>query len=317
MVDDKPMVILTGGVGGAKFVDGVSKAVSPSHLTVIGNVGDDVERHGLWVSPDMDIVTYTLAGLVDREKGWGMADDTFRTLEALGQLGETTWMHLGDLDLATHIVRTKLRRAGMRPTDIARHIAERLGVKQRILPPTDEPAQTLFHTDQGWLNFQEYLLREQCRPRLRAVEYRGAPDASATPETLEAIRRAAVIFIAPSNPIASIGPILAVGGLREALAASPAYRVGVSPLVGGRSLKGPSDRIMRACGYAANAEGVARYYGDLLHGIVIDEKDRAAERLLQRAGKEVLVADTVMRDDAGRRRLADTVIHFACEASHA
>ncbi len=300
----RPITILAGGVGGSKLVDGLARVHPPSSLTVIGNTGDDVERHGLWVSPDMDIVTYTLAGLVNPETGWGLLDDSFEALEMMRRLGEEAWFRLGDTDLGVHILRTKWRREGVRPTEIARRIARALGVEVDIIPATDDIVQTHVDTPEGRLNFQEFFVRELCRPEIRGVSYRGAESARATPEALAAIREAERIVIAPSNPIASIGPILAVPGVREALAATKAHRVAVSPLVGGRSLKGPSDRMMRAAGLASDAGGVAAFYRGLIDILVIDVEDSSRVEEIRALGMEAVVAQTVMRSTPEREALA-------------
>jgi LPPG:FO 2-phospho-L-lactate transferase len=302
------IVVLTGGVGGAKLVEGFAGVVPAHQLTVIANTGDDMERHGLWISPDVDIVTYTLAGRVDRKKGWGLRGDTFHTLDFLGRLGEEIWFNLGDRDLATHIFRTRLRQAGVRPSEIARRIATRLGVKIRIQLPTDDPIQTRVRTPAGECNFQEFFVRDRCRPRILGVRYAGAGRARPAPEALRALRRADLIVIAPSNPIASIGPILAVPGIRKALAATRAVRIAVSPIVGGRSLKGPSDRMLRVRGYAASPAGVARCYRGWLDGMVIDRTDAAHRPALERAGLSVLVADTVMNSQRRKTRLARQIL---------
>lgn len=305
-------VLLSGGVGGAKLVDGFARLKPRRTLEIIGNIGDDVEQHGLWVSPDLDIVTYTLAGLVDTAKGWGIKADTFRALEALQRLGEDTWMNLGDIDLATHIYRTAQRRAGIRPTEIALHIGERLGVEQaRVLPPTDDFLQTLVETDDGTMNFQEYFLKAQCGPAPLDVRVAGADQARITPEVRAAVASAGLIVFAPSNPVASVGPILAVRGVRDALASASAMRVAVSPLVGGQSLKGPSDRMMRAKGYSVDPVGVASYYEGLIDAIVIDEADRAHANELEAQGLRVLVTRTVMKNTHDREQLARAIVEWA------
>lgn len=307
------LVLLSGGVGGAKLVDGFARRAPRRPLDIIGNVGDDVEQHGLWVSPDLDIVTYTLAGLVDDAKGWGIEEDTFHALAMLKRLGEDVWMNLGDRDLATHIYRTKQRRAGVRPTLIALEIARRLGVEQaRVLPPTDDFLQTIVETDGGAMNFQEYYLKARCAPEPRDVRFDGADQARSTPEVREAVASAGLIVFAPSNPVASIGPILAVQGVRDALATASATRVAVSPLVGGQSLKGPSDRMMRAKGYSVDPVGVARYYEGLIDALVIDESDRAHTADVEAMGLRVLVTRTVMKSGKDRVRLAGEIAEWGC-----
>ncbi len=306
------VVLFSGGVGGAKLVDGFARLEPRCRLDVIGNTGDDVEQHGLWVSPDLDIVTYTLAGIVDDAKGWGIKGDTFRTLEYLKRLGEDTWMNLGDLDLATHIHRTKQRRAGVRPTIIAAEIAQQLGVRNaRVMPPTDDFLQTIVETDEGAMNFQYYYLKTRCGPEPRDVWFDGADTARATPEVLDAIRSAELIVLAPSNPLASIGPILAVREVRDTLASAFSFRVAVSPLVGGQSLKGPSDRMMRAKGFSSDAIGVAKYYDGLIDAILIDEADREHQAELEAMGLKVRVTRTVMKSKEDRVRLAGEIAEWA------
>ncbi|MGF1625521.1 MAG: 2-phospho-L-lactate transferase [Alphaproteobacteria bacterium] len=307
------ILVLAGGVGGAKLVDGLAQAVGQARLTVIGNTGDDAEFHGLWVSPDLDILTYTLADVVDHAKGWGYRDESFATQERLAALGNETWMNLGDRDLATHILRTGLRHQGERPTAIAARIARQLGLSATLLPPTDDDLQTLIDTPGGTLNFQQFFVRDRCGPPIRDVRYAGAETARPTPEVLEAIATARLILIAPSNPIASIGPILAVPGIREALAAAVGPRLAISPIVRGRSLKGPSDRMLRAKGYRSDPTGVAACYAGLIDAMVIDVRDRRHGDAMRAGGLTVATLDTIMRDRRDRGRLAGQVLDFAAE----
>ncbi len=301
------IVILAGGVGGAKMVDGFAQVLGQPALTVIGNVADDTELHGLWISPDIDTITYTLADVVDHERGWGYRDDTFDTMERLGVLGGPTWMNLGDRDFATHIHRTMRRHQGARPTEIAAEIAARLGAEARILLPTDDTLATMIETPDGVLDFQQFFVREKCGPAIRRVWVEGQQAARPTPEALDAIAAADVICIAPSNPIASIAPIIDVPGIREALQASKAIRFAVSPLVGGQSLKGPSDRMMRAAGHGSDAVGVARFYDGLIDAMVIDGQDRQRASEIAALGLDVVVMDTLMPDRAARARLANEI----------
>ena len=313
MVDRaREVTLLAGGVGGSKLAEGFARLEPPVNLTVIGNTGDDVSRHGLWISPDIDIVTYTLAGVVDRSEGRGFADDTFQSLEALGRLGEETWMNLGDKDLATHLCRTKRRREGARPTLIAQEIARKFGVTATILLPTDDPLQTIIKTPEGPLNFQEFLIRERCEPEILDVRYDGAESAKATPEAVAALRGADLVVIAPSNPIGSAGPVLAVPGLREALQETSAPKVAVSALVGGQSLKGPSDRMLAAKGYTADPVGVADYYHGLLDALIIDDQDAGFEPALREKDLDVFVTNAIMNNLEDKTRLArETCTLFA------
>jgi LPPG:FO 2-phospho-L-lactate transferase len=305
------VTVLAGGVGGSKLVEGIAAVVGQPALAIIANPGDDTERHGLVISPDPDILTYHLAGLIDREKGWGMADESFRCLEALGRLGEETWFGLGDLDLATHIVRTQLLREGRRPTEVAAHIAERLGVQARILLPSDAPIRTWFRRADGWVGFQEHYIRDRCEPEVLEVDHRGAAEAAAAPEALAAITGCDAVIIAPSNPIASIGPILAVAGIRAALSEVKVPRVAVSPLPGGKSLKGPTDRMMRSLGLRADAVGVADVYEGLIDGMLVDEVDAPLVGELSARGLKVALGPTVMRTAADKERCARAALDLA------
>lgn len=282
--DTLNLVVLSGGVGGAKLVEGLAAVLNNSSvsrssavMTVLGNIGDDDEFHGLWVSPDIDIVTYTLAGLVNRDTGWGFADETFNTLQLLQTLGSDTWMTLGDRDFAVHIYRTQQRRLGKRPTQIAHHIAQSLGVDTPIVLPTDDIVTTRILTPEGWLNMETFFVKERCQPDILAIEYQGAENAQATPEALAAINKADVILLAPSNPLVSIGPILSIPGIAEAVKKSNAICVAMSPLIGGRAIKGPAADMLTATGYTAGLSGVAEFYCDLADVLVIDEQD-ASER---------------------------------------
>lgn len=304
-------VLLSGGVGGAKLAAGLAAVLPPEDLTVIGNTGDDLEVYGLRVSPDLDILAYTLAGAADPERGWGLRGDTFRVLEALEGLGEETWFRLGDADMATCLVRTRMLRAGRRLTEAAAEIGDLLGLSVRILPASDDDVRTWIRTPHGWIGFQDFFVRERCGLEILEVAYRGAEAARATPEALAAISAAEAILVAPSNPIASIGPILAVPGIREALRAARAPKVGVSPIVAGASLKGPSDRMLRAAGFVASAAGVARFYAGLLDSLVIDRADAALEAEVSAAGLRAHVVPTVVRTHEEKAALALEILALA------
>ena len=310
------VTVLAGGVGGSKLVTGLAGLLDPDALTVIGNVGDDVDLHGLWISPDIDILTYSLAGVVDQEKGWGFKNDTFETLESLGKLGEETWFLLGDRDLATHILRTRLKNEGLRATEIARRIASQLEVAVRILPATDDEVRTMVRTDSGWLNFQEYLVRERCRPAIRQIHYSGSETARPSREVLGAIEASDLVVIAPSNPIASIGPILAVPGIREALVQTKARKVAVSPIVGGKSLKGPTDKMMQFFGLELSPVGIASYYGPSIDALVIDSLDARFDGVVRERGLEVLITPTIMRNESERVALAREILAFCRVEAH-
>jgi LPPG:FO 2-phospho-L-lactate transferase len=316
MADASPagrVVELAGGVGGAKLAQGLQSHLA-DRLTVVVNTGDDVERHGLAIWPDHDTVMYTLAGLDDRERGWGVRDETWTAMDQLARLGEETWFRLGDRDLATHVVRTARLTAGNRPTDVARHLQRALGLAATILPMTDEPVRTEVRTDEGWLDFQTYFVGRQQQPTVHEVRFRGVEEAAPTAEVLasfDALGPADAIVVAPSNPIVSIGPLLALDGLRAAVAAARSRGVpviAVSGIVGGRALKGPADRMLVSLGHESSALGVARLYADWVDVFVIDTVDAALAPTIEALGLRVVVTDTIMSDDAARLRLAGDVL---------
>jgi LPPG:FO 2-phospho-L-lactate transferase len=313
------VVLLAGGVGGAKMAEGLA-AIVGRDLTVVVNTGDDLELHGLAVWPDHDTVAYTLAGLDDEVRGWGVRGESWTVMDRLEVLGEQEWFRLGDIDLATHLWRTDRLRAGRRPTDVALELAAAMGVEPRILPMTDAQVRTEVRTDDGWLEFQEYFVHRHQEPTVHEVRFRGAESATATPEVIAAIAHADVIVVAPSNPIVSIDPILAVPGVRPALDEARARRipvVAVSGIVGGKALKGPADRMLASLGEEPTALGVARRFASLLSHFVLDRVDAALEPDIRGLGVETLVTDTIMTDDATRTRLADEVLRFATSAAAA
>ncbi|MDR5903544.1 2-phospho-L-lactate transferase [Halomonas icarae] len=305
------ITLLAGGVGGAKLAEGLASLCPHDTLSIIGNVGDDQEFHGLWVSPDIDTLTYSLADMIDRRQGWGLTDESHRVLAGLERFGCDTWMLLGDQDMATHIFRTQQRRQGVRPSIIAKRIAGSLGVEINLLLPTDDTVQTRLRTDQGWLAFQEYFVRERCRPEVHEVRFEGASKARPTPEALAAIERADIVLIAPSNPIVSIAPILAVPGIRQALERTHATRIAISPLIGGRTVKGPADRMLAAMGYPCNSQGIAACYAGLIDGLVIDLSDAADRRSLEAEGLQVLTTGTLMQSGDDKAKVADRMLAFA------
>jgi LPPG:FO 2-phospho-L-lactate transferase len=304
------VVCLAGGVGGAKLSEGL-QAVLGDRLTVIVNTADDTERHGLLVCADHDTVAYTLAGLENPEFGWGLAGDSWATMTALERLGEEGWFRLGDRDLATHIVRSERLRAGERLTTVCRHLQERLGVRARILPMTDQPVRTRVRNDDGRLDLHDYIGRLRQPPEVREVEFTGIEAAAPTAEVLEAIAAAGVIVVAPSNPIVSIGPILAVPGMAPALAAARdrgTRIVAVSGIIGGKALKGPADRMLASLGHEPTALGVARGYAGLIDTFVLDTVDASLAPGVEALGITAVVTDTVMTDDDSRTRLAAAIL---------
>ncbi len=311
------VIELAGGVGGAKLAQGLQAHLG-DRLTVVVNTGDDLERHGLAIWPDHDTVMYTLAGLDDTERGWGIRDETWTAMDQLGRLGEETWFRLGDRDLdrdlATHIVRTARLAAGDRPTDVARHLQHALGVAATILPMTDSPVRTEVRADDGWLDFQTYFVGREQQPTVHEVRFGGAAEAAPTPEVLasfDALRPTDAIVVAPSNPIVSIGPLLAIDGLRSAIAAARARGVpviAVSGIVGGRALKGPADRMLVSLGHESSALGVARLYADWIDTFVIDTIDADLAPAIEALGLRLVVTDTIMTDDEARSRIARDIL---------
>ena len=308
-----PVVLLAGGVGGAKLAHGLQAQLG-SGLVVIVNTADDVERHGLLVSPDHDTVMYTLAGIDNREWGWGIAGESFAAAQMLERYGEETWFRIGDRDLATHIVRTARLRRGDRPTEIARDLQRALGVRAVILPMSDQPVRTEVLTDDGWLEFQEYFVRRHQEPEVRDIRFGGIEDARSTPEVDAALEAAETIVIAPSNPFVSVRPILAVSGIEAGLQTARSRGVpvvAVSGIVGGVALKGPADRMLASLGHEASALGVARQYTGIADVFVLDRLDEALAPRIGDLGLRTLVTDTIMAGDAGRARLAREVIAAA------
>lgn len=307
------VTLLAGGVGGAKMAEGFA-ALDDVALTVIGNVGDDEWFHGLLVSPDIDTVTYTLAGLIDRQQGWGVHDEGHRALSALDTLGQDTWMTLGDRDLGLHIYRTMRLRRGDRPSDIARDVAQSFGVAARIVLPTDDPVRTRVQTAGGWLGFQEYFVREQCAPEVIGLAYQGLETAKPTPEALAAIAEADLVVVAPSNPLVSIAPILDISSIRDAVRSAGAPVVAVSPLIAGRTVKGPADRMMTGLGMRADAAGVAEFYGDLVDLLVIDAADEHLVPDAEKHVRSVACRPILMKTTDDKAELARELISLAPKA---
>jgi LPPG:FO 2-phospho-L-lactate transferase len=296
---------LAGGVGASKLLLGLYDVLpDPATLTAIVNTGDDITMHGLKISPDLDIVTYTLAGVIDSKKGWGFRNETFHLLKRLAVFGRANWFNLGDRDLATHIHRTALLAEGKSLTDAVESIRAALGVKSRILPMANEPVPTIIDTNEGPLHFQEYLVKRRAEPIVKAIRFDQVEKAKPAPGVLESIREAGRIIICPSNPLISIGPILAVSGIREALRARRKDVVAVCPIVGGKSLKGPSDKMLAQLGHEPTAQGVAKLYADFTGTFVIDPADNSQADAIRALGMKPLVTPTVMHTLTQKRKLA-------------
>ena len=305
------IVALAGGTGAAKLLRGLAQVTDPRRLFIVGNTGDDLDWWGLHVSPDLDSVAYGLAGLLDPGRGWGVRDDTFHCLAAMARLGTETWFRLGDRDLATHLHRTRLLRGGASLTTATRALADALGVAARLVPMSDDPVRTELRTPGGWLSLEEFFVRERCGPDVLDVAYRGAESARPAPEVLDAIDTAEAVVVCCSNPVTSIGPILAVPGIQDALVRTPAPVVAVSPIVGGQAVSGPAAKLLTARGLEVSPLGVARAYRPWLDALVVDRADAALAPALQRDGVRAVVADALMPDGAAETRLARTVLEAA------
>jgi len=306
------VVVFTGGVGGAKLADGLARALEEStSLTIIVNTADDFELYGLHISPDLDTVMYTLAGIANPVTGWGIQGDTFHNFEMLERYGIGPWFRIGDRDMATHLLRTQMLKGGATLSEVTRFLAGRLGVKPRILPMTNDRVRTVVDTDEGLFTFQEYFVKLRWQPEVRGLIYEGAEEAEPSPEALRAIEIADTIIIAPSNLYLSIDPILAVPDMRSALLNASAPVIAVTPIIGGEAVKGPAAKLMRELGVESSAIAVAEHYADFLNGFVLDERDAHLKPKVEALGIGVLTTDTLMRDVESRARLACEVIRFA------
>ena len=302
------ITVLTGGTGGAKFVDGLRQVVPPEELTLIVNTGDDLLWWGLYVSPDIDSITYVLSGMLSRERGWGVKGDTFFCLQHMGQLGQPIWFHAGDRDLAVHILRSKLLAEGKTLSAVTAEISDKLGVKARILPMSNSRVETRVGTPFGELSYEEYFVQRWYQDPVESIRFAGAADAEPAPGVLEAIMNADLILVAPSNPVTSIGPILAVPGVREALHKTKGKIAAVSPIVAGEAVAGPAGILMASQGLPVSVGGVAQAYHDFLDMLVVDVRDAANVDELSRSGLRVHVTKTIMRTSEDKADLAGAVL---------
>jgi LPPG:FO 2-phospho-L-lactate transferase len=312
------VAVLAGGYGGAKLAHGIAllaERADDVELTVVVNVADDLELHGLHVSPDLDTVTYTLAGLANEETGWGVRNETWNAAGMLERYGAATWFRIGDRDLATHVRRTQRLREGATLTEATVEITAALGIRARVLPATDDRVRTKLRTDDGWLDFQDYFVRRHHRDAVHEIRYDGVESARPAAGVLAAVGDADLVVLAPSNPFLSVGPIVALPGLLDALRSSAAPVTAVSPIVGGRALRGPADQLFASLGGEPSALGVARHYTDrypgLLRGLAIDDQDAGLGPSVEALGLRVLVTGTVMRSAADRERVARAVLNWA------
>jgi LPPG:FO 2-phospho-L-lactate transferase len=299
---------LAGGIGASKFLLGLADVMPPEAITIIANTGDDIEMFGLHISPDIDTITYTLAGTINEATGWGLAGDSFECLNWIERYGEARWFNLGDRDLATHIFRTHQLRQGRSLAEATDHIRRSLGVRSVILPMTDAYTPTRVVTGEGEMHFQEYFVRRRCEPQVREIGFDGIESSSPAPGVTDAILKADAVIICPSNPFISIGPILAVPGVAEALTETEAEIIAITPIIGGRALKGPAADMLRDLGHECSARGVAAVYKDFVDVFVLDEADAAIGPEIEELGMRVVVANTVMGTLEDKRRLALRVL---------
>jgi LPPG:FO 2-phospho-L-lactate transferase len=302
------IVALSGGVGGAKLAHGLSLVLPPEDLTVIVNTGDDFEHFGLYICPDLDTVCYALAGLANPKTGWGYMRETWAAITHVEKLGGPGWFQLGDRDLATHLERTRRLREGVPLSQITEQFCSAWGIYHRILPVSDQPIHTIVQTDQGDLAFQEYFVHRRCEPRVKGFEFEGAESAPPAPGVIETFKEADAVVFCPSNPWVSIAPILAIGSLRAAIQVKTA--VAVSPIIGGHAVKGPAAKMYLEMGIQPSALAVARHYGELIKGFVLDQTDKPCAAEVEAGGQHVLVTRTLMRNVRDRRRLAEDVLNF-------
>jgi LPPG:FO 2-phospho-L-lactate transferase len=313
MTDERFVLALAGGVGGGKFCRGLAAVLPQDKLAVVINTADDFVHLGLHISPDVDSVLYAIADRNDPERGWGLAGETWNFMAALERLGGPTWFKLGDRDLATHVLRTEALAAGRTLSEVTALLARRLDIAHTVLPMTDDAVRSIVDTDEGVVDFQDYFVRRQCRPRFRGVTFQGVTDAEPSQGFRQALDRAHAIVITPSNPFVSIDPILALPGVKDALRQSQRPVVAVSPIVGGQAVKGPLAKMMREVGLEPSALGVARHYGRLVDGWLIDSVDRNLAPAIEALGCRVKVCNTIMRTLDDKSRLAHDAVGLACE----
>lgn len=302
------VVALAGGVGGARLADGLAQVLPPENLTVVVNTGDDFEHLGLYICPDLDTVCYTLAGIANPQTGWGRVNETWHVLESLGELAGPTWFRLGDRDLGTHLLRSHRLQRGDALSEITRDFCRAWGIEVNVLPMSDQPVRTKVFTEQGELDFQEYFVRQACQPRVSGFRFEGADEACPTPGVLEALLKADLVVICPSNPWVSIQPILAVPGIISRVQRSRV--VAVSPIIGDQTVKGPAAKMFAEMGIAPSAVAVARQYSSFLDGFVVDQQDHTLKPKIEVLGIAPYLTDILMRDRMGRCRLAEEVLEF-------
>jgi LPPG:FO 2-phospho-L-lactate transferase len=302
------IVALSGGVGAARFLEGLIRVIPQKEITIIGNIGDDTDVYGLHVSPDLDIVAYTLAGLVDAKKGWGFQGDTFHCQALLRRYGFETWFNLGDRDLATHIYRTEQLLQGKQLSEVTADLVSRLGLRVKMLPASDDLLETYVLSEEHRMHFQEYMVKHKTKPTIKAVVFEGADKARPAKHVTESIMRAKGVIVCPSNPVVSIGAILAIRGIKSAVKKTSAKVVGISPIIGGKTVKGPADKLMKAVGIEASALGVAECYRDFLNTLIIDRADRALAQEIEALGIKPVVTNTLMKTLTDKVHLARVAV---------
>jgi len=308
------VTLLAGGVGGAKIAEGLD-AISDIKLSIIGNIADDDNFHGLWVSPDIDTLTYSLAKIINRDQGWGVFEESYNSLSMLSKLNQDTWMTLGDKDFGVHIYRTMRKNKGDKSSEIAKDIALALGVRSKIILPTDNIVKTKVLTEKGWMNFQEYFVKEKCEPRIRDLKFEGIENAIPTSDALLSIKNSEIIIFAPSNPLVSLNPIIQIPGIKDALIKSKSSKIGISPFIGNKTIKGPANKMMEEIGKTPNALGFAEIFHDILDLFIIDESDKVLRKKISGLIPHVHLTDIIMKNQKDKLRLAKETIKIANKLS--
>ncbi|MFW9949377.1 MAG: 2-phospho-L-lactate transferase [Candidatus Thorarchaeota archaeon] len=304
---DNYYLVLAGGVGAAKFIEGLANVVDPALLKIVINTADDIELYGLRICPDIDIITYTLANIVDKQKGWGIQDETFNCLNVLKSYYDFEWFNLGDKDLATHIYRTDLFKKGYNKTEITSLICKKLGIKSQLIPMSNEEVQTFIETDSKTMHFEEYYIRYQCEPNVLDIKFQGINEAKPSKPVFEFIKQAEKVFICPSNPIVSIGTILGLHGIKDALKKVKQKVIAISPIIEGETIKGPADKLMKCLGMEVSCVGVAKYYKEIIGHFVIDKKDCKLKSEIEELGIHTYCYDTIMDSISKKIELAKFV----------
>jgi len=309
-MDDIYYLVLAGGVGAAKFIEGLANVIDPALLKIVINTGDDIELYGLQICPDIDIITYTLAGIVDKEKGWGFKDESFNCLQSLKQFYDFKWFNLGDKDLATHIYRTDLFKKGFSKAEITVKIAEKMGIISHLIPMTNEKVQTMITTDSGEMHFEEYFIRYNCSPRILDIKFKGIEKAKPVKGVLDYIKHAERVLICPSNPVVSIGTILTIPGIRKTLKDIKQKVIAISPIIEGATVKGPADKMMKYLGLEVSCVGVAHYYRDIIGHFIIDNKDCALKPTIKEIDINTYCFDTLMVSKEKKKELANFIVNL-------